>query len=136
MKQHRLVTSKSCFFNHANIYVYKYTICLYSSLKFQNLSVLIRFYGFLRVCNLHEMHLLERQILEKTKDVTFVLCAMSIVYRHNTARWQYKCIINRVPRKVSLPNFPFNDWFQPWWVQTNQNRCYAACSFFKLKYTK
>ena len=27
---------------------------------------------------------------------------------------------------LSLPNFPFNDWFQPWWVQTNQNWCYAA----------
>ena len=47
------------------------------------------------VCNLHEMHLLERQILEKTKDVTFVLCATSIVYHHNTTRWQYKCIIKK-----------------------------------------
>ena len=47
------------------------------------------------VRNLHEMHLLERQILEKTKDVTFVLCAMSIVYHHDTARWQYECIMKK-----------------------------------------
>ena len=43
------------------------------------------------VCNLNEKHLLKRQILERTKLVTFVLCAMSIIYHHTTARWQYTC---------------------------------------------